>query len=1555
VNPTPAQLSSSPPGRDRAPARLSRLTSFAILAAFLVAFGNSRVFAQEVDVHNPIGVTGIFNGNVTTGCSYDPLSHSSNRAIDDIVVPGSIGKYPLKMTRYYNSRHFVSGGTGPGWSYEYSWGLSVNGSRLTYPNGNVLDKWCQQPVGISDSWQTGPLCDGNGCDGDFRLADGGTVHFVNGRVTAIDDPYGQTTTIAYTATTMTVTEPGGRYLLFKYNGPQARLSSVEAHGLGNATVTDWVNYSYTLTSPGGTGASLYCLTGVAYSDGTSAAYTYTQDNVQAQYKVLPLLSTANDVRYHGPMRQIAYDYQGYPTPHGAITAERFSAGGTLVSRISPGATSCASFNCQMETDFTETRGDGPTRTFHYTDLTYHSNPQEPGCPEVWYPQPPSQFLESYTDFQGHTTTLGYDKGTNNEKWYVNSVTDAYNRTTTYTRGPAPPSGIGQITQIKHPDNTHVDYIYYAEGTGHISGHYLKQITDERGNVTFYGRDGDNRVTYIWYEDNQNNVIAGDWNGYNSFGQVTTNLLKNGAFESFVYDGLGLLTDKYNPKLDAIPGGSDPHTHYTYYTSGPWTDRVLTMALPANVNGLQARETYEYDKNASGSPVAGRGLITKITHGDSTYQSFGYDAYGNKLWEENELRQRTTYTYDAYNRVLTVKNPLNDTTTYTYKPTNGNGTNPYLHTTNNADTVTTPTGIVTTNDYDQNFRKTSSTVASSITRFGYDNVGNPTTVTDPLNHITTTDYDTRNRKWHVWDALNHRTTFGYDAASNVTRIDHPDGGWETKAYDALNRLGTHNVYKSASETLTTTFGYWPSGKLFWVKDPKQQGTSLVTYFAYDESDQRIAMYYPDPDLTTTQQWTYDDAHNLTSHTTVGGKTEQFAYDIRNRKDAMTAGILNPLTWIEWADYGYDAASRLTLAKNGTGVWNTNVISTVTRQYDAAGHLTSDQQNVTGLGAKNVTYPWYDDDGRLKRIFLAGGGYDFSFGYDGMGRFQFIFPTGNNNALFQYSYDAASNETQRYNWPNRVAQIYTRDALDRLTRVEIKNTNTNTTLGYENYGYDGMSRLNSVSREYGGQDQFGYYYDGELFWATYGTIRNVTYVFDKAGNRIGIGDSLLGNSVYTTNDFNQYTAVTSSIVHNGSEHEIDQYQTPYDAQPIDYTYLTDDQLVSVKTHDNSTTYLLAYDGLGRCVKRTLNGTTTYYIYDGEKPILEYTNGAVVTNLYGKGIDEILQRTDPSVNGGQAFYYQQDHEGSVTHLTNWNNGSGQIIERYRYDAFGSPVIYAPDWTRRTTTSYKNRFLFTGREYAASFGFYEYRARAYHPWLGRFMSEDPKLFDPGDYNLFRYCHNDPIDLTDPMGLETKLDPWYLHHQQAQAQDLRNAVKQALNTAYNKGMANAQRTMHGAHGGAIGVGRAAYQTWSAIKTNVTLWADAKVHYMNTPTVTKSDGMFGPVQVPALTRPTVDPNTISERGSDGTIGVSQRVAIDTRIGASATQQQRDLEMTNVRALVNWVNGRGTAEVNSAVARTQVHTSMEAERAAYNATVQGLRQFMAERAFQVDSPLGEHGQ
>jgi hypothetical protein len=47
-----------------------------------------------------------------------------------------------------------------------------------------------------------------------------------------------------------------------------------------------------------------------------------------------------------------------------------------------------------------------------------------------------------------------------------------------------------------------------------------------------------------------------------------------------------------------------------------------------------------------------------------------------------------------------------------------------------------------------------------------------------------------------------------------------------------------------------------------------------------------------------------------------------------------------------------------------------------------------------------------------------------------------------------------------------------------------------------------------------------------------------------------------------------------------------------------------------------------------------------------------------------------------------------------------------------------------------------------------YDYRARQYQPELGRFLQPDPKQFDAGDFNLYRYCHNDPVNNTDPTGL---------------------------------------------------------------------------------------------------------------------------------------------------------------------------------------------------------------
>jgi RHS repeat-associated protein len=74
---------------------------------------------------------------------------------------------------------------------------------------------------------------------------------------------------------------------------------------------------------------------------------------------------------------------------------------------------------------------------------------------------------------------------------------------------------------------------------------------------------------------------------------------------------------------------------------------------------------------------------------------------------------------------------------------------------------------------------------------------------------------------------------------------------------------------------------------------------------------------------------------------------------------------------------------------------------------------------------------------------------------------------------------------------------------------------------------------------------------------------------------------------------------------------------------------------------------------------------------------------------------------------------------------------------------------------SSVGNRFLFTGREYLAEIGLYDYRNRFYSPSLGRFLQTDPIGFSAGDENLYRYVFNNSITVNDPDGLEVVCTPY--------------------------------------------------------------------------------------------------------------------------------------------------------------------------------------------------------
>jgi RHS repeat-associated protein len=134
-------------------------------------------------------------------------------------------------------------------------------------------------------------------------------------------------------------------------------------------------------------------------------------------------------------------------------------------------------------------------------------------------------------------------------------------------------------------------------------------------------------------------------------------------------------------------------------------------------------------------------------------------------------------------------------------------------------------------------------------------------------------------------------------------------------------------------------------------------------------------------------------------------------------------------------------------------------------------------------------------------------------------------------------------------------------------------------------------------------------------------------------------------------------------------------------------------------------------------------------------------VAWNAYGAGPDEILWRGKP----GSTLRYHQDIHGNVTALL---DSSGNLVERYTYDAFGRPTILSPNNTPLANSGVGNRFMFQGRAYFPELGIYDYRHRFYDPYMGHFLQADPTGFDAGDMNLFRYCADDPVDRSDPTGL---------------------------------------------------------------------------------------------------------------------------------------------------------------------------------------------------------------
>lgn len=802
---------------------------------------------------------------------------------------------------------------------------------------------------------------------------------------------------------------------------------------------------------------------------------------------------------------------------------------------------------------------------------------------------------------------------------------------------------------------------------------LVAMSDRYGNSYTLTRDSNRNLTKITTPNGH--YIDFTYDASNRITQAKDNI---GRTVGYAYDASGRLQTVTNPK-----GGL---TQYTYDTS----HRMLTIKDPK----LQTYLTNQYDTN---------GRVIKQTMADGGIFTFAYTLGANgKVTQTDVTDQRNVVrrvTFNASGFTLTdtsaVGKPEQQTVTYEREA----GTNKIL-------SITDPLGRKSAYTYDANGNVSQVThlfgTASAVTTsFTYEPTYNQiATVTDPLNHTITYGYDVKGNVTSVTDALNHQATLTYNQAGQIltvsdqlqntrsyeylagdlVRITDPEGFVTTRFADDVGRL------LSLTDPLGRVFRYEYDGMDHPTKTIDPLGGT--TLFTYDANGNLLTITDPRNNVTT---FTYNNMDRVATRKDALLKTQSYVYDL--------AGNLTKLTDRRGkvTNFTYDNLNRHAFSGFGAVVQGQNTVyeSTVTNDYDGASGLTSIADSLAGT----ISFG-YDNLARVTSETTPQG--NVSYTYDNAGRRVTMTVAG--QPTINYAYDAANRLTSISKGSTVVGFSY--DAANRLTSLSLPD---NVTLDYT---YDKKSQVTAIVYKKNGS-----------------FLGDLNYTYDASGRRTKSGGSFarLGFpaavSSHTYNAANQMTQRGSATL----TYDLNGNLTSDGTNT--YTWDARNQLTSLSGPGLTASFL--YDGMGRRIRKTVNGSAIDYLYDGATAVQEISGGVPVANLLTGGMDATFSRTD--ANGTRTFL--PDGLGSTLALL---DASGTTQAQYTYEPFGK--------TTASGTS-SNSSQYAGRENDGT-GLYFNRARYYSPTLQRFLSEDPIGF-AGGINLFAYVENDPFNFTDPLGLD--------------------------------------------------------------------------------------------------------------------------------------------------------------------------------------------------------------
>jgi RHS repeat-associated protein len=751
--------------------------------------------------------------------------------------------------------------------------------------------------------------------------------------------------------------------------------------------------------------------------------------------------------------------------------------------------------------------------------------------------------------------------------------------------------------------------------------------------------------------------------------------------------------------------------------------------------------------------------------------FGYDDYGNVTSMTDGNGNTTTCTYDdkyqTFLRLQTLKfteETIYDNLMRPIKKKDANGQT--WETTYDVfsreksrvspgDTITSPTTKITYPDefVDTNGNPIFPQCKKTEKKIADGNCIEVYTYTDGLDRVIQEKTESRNG-WitvdHIYDGAGREaqtsmpyfktsssytapssdvkyTTLTFDPIGRLAKTELPDqtkicqyyGKQETLTVDPLGHVTNKRIVGNIEENINYT-GVYPNQVEYsktatvnacdGMKKADAFGKEFIT--TIDMLGRTTKSVTP---VNGTWSYSFDANHNLKTQT-----------DAKNQKIALDYDSLNRLTKKSYPD-----GSSVNYYYDETGHGYANGLLTRVEYpggsesytYDTRGRKTEVTQTIGGIGkTKKFTYNSLDQvvtqtlpDGEVVTNSYDTGGmlsglkgsstYLTDVNYYASAKISKMAYGNGVQTDYDYYDNAGENDPSAgINFSYRLKQIRvykTSDLLnltyeyDKSDNVKVKRDSINAKYT-ETYGYDDLSRLISAnSTSYGSK----------------------TFQYDKINNI-----TLKDNRTYQYDTVNPY-----KLVNDG------QYSYTYDANGSminrnDGRVIGWDYENRVKSISGGSGY--EYNAGGQRIKKVEGDITKLYFFaDYEE---EYKAG-VKTKTVKYYFAYKLRVAENSTTTG-VRYYHKDHLSSSTVITDTN---GSLVRRIIYAPYGSES--ASEGTAEV--SYK----YTDKEKDTT-GLYYFGARFYDPEVGRFLTVDPKK--DGE-NWYAYCYNNPINNTDPDGLQ--------------------------------------------------------------------------------------------------------------------------------------------------------------------------------------------------------------